>query len=90
MLRLFGIPLSKIRDFTEFPQMPHKIWEFVKNAYRDDPRPVVKIAPDKYLADRTLEALLVSRYYQSLSLQAFYADLLRVSGEILELVGEQG
>lgn len=63
-------------------------WEFVKNAYKDDPREIVQIAPEKFLADRTMEALLVSRYYQSMTLEALYVDLLRASDEILGLIGE--
>jgi len=63
-------------------------WEFIRNEYRDDPRPIVKITPDKFLADRTLETLLVSRYYQCVQLEQFYADLLNSSDIILGLIRE--
>jgi hypothetical protein len=63
-------------------------WEFVKNAYKDDPREIVQIAPEKFLADHTMEALLVARYYQSMMLEAYYVDLLHASDEILGLIGE--
>lgn len=63
-------------------------WEFVKNAYKDDPREIIQIAPEKFLLDHTMEALLVSRYYQSMMLEAYYVDLLRASDEILGLIGE--
>lgn len=62
-------------------------WLFIKNAYKDDPREIEKIAPEKFLSDRTLEALVVSRYYQSLTLEQFYSDLLKSSDEILSLIG---
>jgi hypothetical protein len=61
-------------------------WEFIKTFYKDDPRKTKKIAPEKFLADRTLEALVVSRYYQSLTLEQFYADLLKSSDAILGLL----
>ena len=63
-------------------------WDFVKNAYKDDPRPIVKIAPEKFLADRTLEALLVSRLYQSNTLEGFYTALLQSSDLLLSLIGD--
>ena len=61
-------------------------WEFIQKEYRNDPRPVRSIAPEKYLADGTLETLLVARYYQTTQLERFYGELLGASGVILGLI----
>ena len=61
-------------------------WEYVQREYEQDPRPLRRIAPEKYLADASLEALLVSRHYQSTQLERFYQDLLDASDLILGLV----
>ncbi|MFT7187186.1 MAG: hypothetical protein ACI9AV_000437 [Sediminicola sp.] len=64
-------------------------WYFVKTFYKNDPRPITPINENKFLLDRPLEALLVSRYFQSSVLQEYYTDLLESSETILKLLSEE-
>ncbi|RIA09169.1 hypothetical protein OE09_0998 [Flavobacteriaceae bacterium MAR_2010_72] len=61
-------------------------WEFIKSFYQSDPRPTLAVEEQKLLNDRTLEPLLVSRYFQSVALQDFYGELITSSQTILELI----
>lgn len=76
---------------TYYPEIFQKDnkWEFVKTFYKNDPRPVTPINENKFLLDRPLEALLVSRYFQSTVLQGYYTDLLESSETILKLLSEE-
>ena len=58
-------------------------WQFIKSFYKNDPRPISRIDNAKFLKDQRLEALLVSRYYQSIALQDFYGELIDSSNAIL-------
>ena len=64
-------------------------WDFIGAFYKDDPRPTLAIDAEKVLDDSLLEALLVSRYFQSVTLQEFYDALIGSSGTILELIGQE-
>jgi hypothetical protein len=64
-------------------------WDFIKAFYKNDPRPAIPVDDAKLLSDSRLEALLVSRYYQSTALRAFYSDLLQSSESILKLLEEK-
>ncbi|MBW2938512.1 hypothetical protein KXJ69_10360 [Aureisphaera sp. CAU 1614] len=61
-------------------------WEFLKNYYKDDPRPISTINEKDFLADKTLESLITSRYFQSVALKKFYSDLLVSSSNILKML----
>ncbi|PTM09616.1 MAG: hypothetical protein DA407_05470 [Bacteroidetes bacterium] len=61
-------------------------WEFLKNYYKDDPRPLSFINEKDFLADKTLESLITSRYFQSVALKKFYSDLLDASSNILKML----
>jgi hypothetical protein len=61
-------------------------WDFVAKYYKNDPRPTSMIDKDKFLNDKTLETLLVSRYYQSIALEKFYEDLIISSDKILSRI----
>ncbi len=63
-------------------------WQFVKSYYKNDPRPVYPLDEAKFLKDKTLESLLVSRYYQSVALQKFYSELIESSSAIIALLDE--
>ena len=51
---------------NEYPEVFQKDndWEFIKTFYKNDPRTIVPIQEAKLLADKKLEPLLVSRYFQ--------------------------
>ncbi len=74
-----------------YPEIFQKVneWDFIKTFYKNDPRPVTPINENKFLLDRPLEALLVSRYFQSTVLQGYYTDLLESSETILKLLSEE-
>ncbi|MFD2587400.1 DUF6090 family protein [Croceitalea marina] len=61
-------------------------WNFIKNYYSDDPRPIRKFDKEKFLDDKKLEGLIVSRYYQNVELKRFYSDLLTSANAILQLL----
>ena len=61
-------------------------WEFLAEFYEKDPRPSSLIDKDKFLNDKTLETLLVSRYYQLITLEKFYEDLIISSSKILSII----
>lgn len=62
-------------------------WEFVKEYYKDDPRPLVELN-ESFLTDKKLEALVTSRYFQSETLKRFYANLLDASNRVLSMLEE--
>ena len=61
-------------------------WDFIKSYYKDDPRPLTLLNTENFLADKTLEALITSRYFQSLALKTFYSDLLDASNNIFKML----
>ena len=61
-------------------------WEFIATFYKNDPRPTSIIDNEQFLNDKMLEALLVSRYYQTVSLENFYNNLITSSDKILSLI----
>lgn len=61
-------------------------WNFIKNYYGDDPRPIQEFDKEKFLDDKKLEGLIVSRYYQNVELKRFYSDLLTSTNAILQLL----
>jgi hypothetical protein len=73
----------------EYPDIFQKDndWEFISSFYEDDPRPISSIDEVKLLKDKTLESLLVSRYYQCVALENFYEELIVSSDKILSIVG---
>jgi hypothetical protein len=64
-------------------------WEFLASFYEKDPRPSSFIDKEKFLNDKTLETLLVSRYYQLIALEKFYEDLIISSDKILSIIEEK-
>ncbi|PIY12573.1 MAG: hypothetical protein COZ17_03190 [Flavobacteriaceae bacterium CG_4_10_14_3_um_filter_33_47] len=58
-------------------------WDFVKNYYKDDPRPITELNKEAFLEDKTLESLVTSRYFQSNALKTFYTDLIASCDTIL-------
>jgi hypothetical protein len=73
---------------TEYPDIFQKDneWEFIASFYENDPRPTSLINEDKLLQDKTLESLLVSRYYQCINLENFYKELILSSDKILSIL----
>jgi hypothetical protein len=73
---------------NEYPEVFQKDndWEFIKTFYKNDPRTILPINETKLLADKKLESLLVSRYFQSVALQGFYGELIESSDKILKLL----
>ncbi len=63
-------------------------WDFVKEYYKDDPRPLIEIN-ETFLTDKKLEALVTSRYFQSETLKRFYANLLDASNRVLRILDEE-
>ncbi|MFL0354676.1 DUF6090 family protein [Xanthomarina sp. GH4-25] len=61
-------------------------WDFINNYYKDDPRPLLALNEEEFLADKQLEILITSRYFQSVALKKFYSDLLEASNSILKLL----
>ncbi|WP_299074083.1 DUF6090 family protein [uncultured Paraglaciecola sp.] len=61
-------------------------WEFIATFYKNDPRPTSIINNEQFLNDKMLEALLVSRYYQTVALENFYNNLITSSDKILSLI----
>lgn len=64
-------------------------FEFISSFYKDDPRPITPIDEDKILNDKTLESLLVSRYYQCVALENFYSELIQSSDKILSIINSE-
>ncbi|MCK0109145.1 DUF6090 family protein [Flavobacteriaceae bacterium S0825] len=76
---------------TEYPDIFQKDneWEFIASFYKDDPRPTSSIDDVKLLKDKTLESLLVSRYYQCVALENFYGELIISSDKILSILEKE-
>lgn len=64
-------------------------WGFVKNIYKNDPRKAVPIDENQFLSDRTLEGLLLSRYYQCSQLRDFYITLSESSENLINLIDDE-
>jgi len=64
-------------------------WEYVKNQYKDDPRPLIAIDQEKLISDRTLEAHMIARRFQSDHLKDLYISLLAGSNEVLTLLEKE-
>jgi hypothetical protein len=75
----------------EYPDIFQKDneWEFISSFYKDDPRPISFIDEVKLLNDKTLESLLVSRYYQCVALENFYQELIISSDKILSIISKK-
>ncbi len=73
------------RTYPEIYQKDNQ-WEFIKQFYKGDPRATSEIDEEKLLSDTELEALLLSRYFQSVSLEEFYGELIESSNVILDLL----
>ncbi len=74
--------------FIHYPHVFQKNnkWDYVKNQYEDDPRSIVKIDQEKLIADKTLEAHMIARRYQSDNLKALYNSLITSSNQVLNLL----
>ncbi|WP_162254193.1 DUF6090 family protein [Sediminicola sp. YIK13] len=72
----------------EYPNIFEKNneWQFLASFYEKDPRPSSLIDKEKFLNDKKLESLLVSRYYQLIALEKFYEDLIISSHKILSVI----
>lgn len=76
---------------NEYPECFEKDneFEFISSFYKDDPRPATALNETKLLQDKTLETLLVARYYQCSALQEFYKDLIASSSKILSILDKE-
>lgn len=74
--------------FTHYPHVFQKNnkWDYVKNQYKDDPRPMIKIDQKNLLSDKTLEAHMIARRYQSDHLKELYDSLITSSDQVLKLL----
>lgn len=73
---------------SEYPNIFEKDnkFEFIASFYQDDPRATTKMDEAKLLKDKKLESLLVSRYYQCITLENFYENLIISSDKILSII----
>lgn len=60
--------------FSKYAYLWNKsnLFMYVREEYKDDPRPAHPLQPSQILADRTLESLILARQYQSLNQQLLY------------------
>lgn len=63
-------------------------WDYIQILYKDDPRTAIPIDKSQFLADRTLEALLLSRYYQNTQLMTFYTNLYESADNLINLIDD--
>ena len=72
----------------EYPNIFEKDneWDFIAEFYKNDPRPVSSFDNAKFLKDKSLETMIVSRYYQTVILSELYGELIDSSNEILSLL----
>lgn len=81
---------SKYENYINmnYPQVFQKnnAWPFIKDFYANDPRPLIPIDQVAFLADKKLESLVTSRYFQSVALKSFYSDLIGACDMILALL----
>ncbi len=77
--------------FNNYPQVFQKNneWEYVKNVYKDDLRPIIEINQEKLVSDKTLEAYIIARHYQSNLLNGLYANLFDSSNDVLKLLEKE-
>jgi len=64
-------------------------WDYVQEIYKKDPREPIPIDPQQFLSDRTLEALLISRYYQCTQLKEFYSILEKSTSNLINLIDQE-
>jgi len=64
-------------------------WDYVQEIYKKDPREPIPIDPQQFLSDRTLEALLISRYYQCTQLKEFYSILEQSTSNLINLIDQE-
>jgi hypothetical protein len=64
-------------------------WDYVQNIYKNDTRTPIPIDVNQFLSDRTLEALLLSRYYQIKQLRDFYAQLEESAKNLEHLINNE-
>ncbi len=83
---------SKYENYINYnyPQVFQKNseWDFVKNYYKDDPRPIMEFDKEAFLSDKRMESLVTSRYFQSEALKTFYQNLMTSGNEILKYLDE--
>jgi len=74
--------------FNEYPDIFQKNsrFPFVELYYKNDPRPISAIDENKFLKDKKLEVILVVRYYQVVSLEDYYAELIESANIVLNLL----
>jgi hypothetical protein len=74
--------------FNEYPDIFQKNsrFPFLELYYKNDPRPTSAIDENKFLKDKKLEVILVVRYYQVVSLEDYYAELIESANIILNLL----
>jgi hypothetical protein len=84
---------SKYENYVNvnYPQVFQKNseWDFIKNYYKDDSRPNLELDTIAFLSDKKLEALVVSRFFQSTALKKFYEDLINSCDSILVTLDEK-
>jgi len=64
-------------------------WDLVQELYKNDPRKTTPIDATQFLSDRTLEANLVSRWYQCTQLEIFYTRLLESTNNLISLIDNE-
>ncbi|WP_170063206.1 DUF6090 family protein [Polaribacter porphyrae] len=76
--------------YQEYPNIFQKNneWDILATIYEKDPRPSTLIDKDRFLNDKTFEALIVARYYQLIALEKFYEDLIVSSNKIVSIINK--
>lgn len=64
-------------------------WEFFENAYQNDPREIIPFDNEKFLSDKKLEALVISRGYQTKALNNFYNQLSSACQTLIQQIDEE-
>ena len=74
--------------FNNYPEVfqRNNEWEYVSNMYKDDLRPIIDFDPVKLRSDKTLEANIIARHYQSNLLSEQYSQLIEASNKALSLI----
>jgi hypothetical protein len=79
---------GKYEDYinTNYPEVFQKNseWPFIKSYYQNDPRTITPFNEKEFLSDKSLEAVAISRYFQSSALLKFYSDLIVSCDAIIE------
>lgn len=64
-------------------------WDLIQDIYKNDPRKTTPIDATQFLADKTLEANLMSRWYQCTQLKVFYTRLLESTNNLISLIDNE-